>query len=38
MAYSSHSERTGGSNAFNLVMEQGTMAFTLIKAKIFTMV
>lgn len=35
---SSHGERTGGNNTFNLVMEHGAMAPTLIKTKIFTMV
>lgn len=37
-ADSSHGERTGGNNTFNLVMEHGAMAPTLIKTKIFTMV
>lgn len=35
MAYSFHSERTGG-NTFNLVTKQGAMALTLIKTKILT--
>lgn len=36
-ADSSHGERSGG-NTFNLVMEHGAMAPTLIKTNIFTMV